>query len=65
MDVLGVMQLDAVPSSHPVSLSANSPDEINSIFDDIAYFKGSSLIRMINYFLSSSTFKKGITVKRI
>ncbi|RNA03939.1 Aminopeptidase N, partial [Brachionus plicatilis] len=52
---------DSLESSHPISTEVNDPNEISYIFDDISYDKGSSLVRMMNSFLSIDTFKKGIT----
>jgi len=34
-----VMQLDGLNSSHPMIMPANNPDEINELFDPIAYEK--------------------------
>lgn len=38
-DVFG---LDALESSHPISVEVSHPDEINEIFGDICYKKGIS-----------------------
>lgn len=38
-----VMRLDALESSHPISVQVNHPDEIGEQFDDISYKKGSIL----------------------
>lgn len=46
-DVFGV---DALESSHPISVQVNDPNEINELFDSISYAKG-SLYR-------SSSFRK-------
>ena len=35
-----VLVTDGLPTSHPVSIVVNSPDEINAIFDSISYKKG-------------------------
>lgn len=56
------MQLDSVPSSHPIFVQVNNPDEINEIFDGITYSKGAAVIRMMNYFLGESVFNKGLSV---
>ncbi|KAI8825989.1 peptidase family M1-domain-containing protein [Fimicolochytrium jonesii] len=52
--------LDALRSSHPIDVDVNSPAEISNIFDAISYCKGASVIRMLNAYLSTETFKKGI-----
>ncbi|CAG9772964.1 unnamed protein product [Ceutorhynchus assimilis] len=48
--------LDALKSSHPISVKVNNPDEINDIFDRISYSKGASIIRMMKGFLGDEVF---------
>ncbi|CAN7982366.1 unnamed protein product [Ixodes hexagonus] len=60
-EVQAVMELDALKSSHPVSVPVHNPDEINENFDKISYSKGASIIRMMNYFLTEEIFRKGVT----
>nr|XP_053651164.1 aminopeptidase N-like [Cherax quadricarinatus] len=55
-----VLRIDSQPSSHSISLPVFKPDKIEELFDDISYFKGSSIIYMMSHFLSSTTFRKGI-----
>jgi aminopeptidase N len=50
-------------TSHPISVEVNNPAEINSLFDTISYDKGSSIIRMMNAFLTEKTFKSGVSVR--
>jgi aminopeptidase N len=57
-----IQQLDAVASSHAISIDVNKPEEINEIFDDITYGKGGCMVRMISYFIGNDTFLRGITV---
>ena len=38
-----------------------SPKQIESLFDDITYQKGSSIIRMMASFLGMENFKAGVT----
>ena len=42
----------------PLLFPVKHPDEINEIFDRISYGKGASIIRMMDKFLTSDTFKK-------
>lgn len=56
-----VMELDALKSSHPVSVPVYNPDEIIENFDKISYGKGASIIRMMNYFLTEPIFRKGVS----
>ena len=41
-DVQDVFGIDALESSHPISVEVNDPNEINELFDDISYGKGRS-----------------------
>ena len=56
------MSLDSLEGSHPIRFNVNDPKEINSLFDSISYEKGASIVRMMNAFLTTDTFKKGIMV---
>lgn len=53
--------MDALKSSHNISVVVNNPDEINDIFDKISYGKGATIIRMMEHFLTTPVFKKGLT----
>ena len=39
-DLQNVFSLDALESSHQISIEVGHPDEINEIFDKISYGKG-------------------------
>ena len=56
-----VFSLDALSTSHPISIPVQNPDEINEIFDRISYVKGASIIRMMNHFLTEKTFRVGLS----
>lgn len=56
-----VFGLDALESSHQISVEVEHPDEINEIFDRISYNKGASIIRMMDHFLTTNVFKQGLT----
>ncbi|XP_063230213.1 aminopeptidase N-like [Bacillus rossius redtenbacheri] len=60
-DLQNVFSLDALKSSHQISIEVEHPDEINEIFDRISYGKGASIIRMMDHFLTTDVFKKGTT----
>lgn len=53
---------DAKLSTHPIIQTVNNPDEITSIFDDISYRKGSSVIRMMENFIGADKFYDGIRI---
>ena len=59
-DLQLVMRLDALSSSHPISIPVKHPDDISSIFDRISYSKGASIIRMMDHFLTRNSFRFGL-----
>jgi len=60
-DLQDVFRIDALESSHPISIPVKHPDEISEIFDRISYGKGASIIRMMDKFLTTETFRTGLT----
>lgn len=60
-ELQNVFQLDAMSSSHKISIEVGDPDEINEIFDRISYGKGATIIRMMSHFLTSKVFRSGLT----
>uniref|UniRef100_A0A8D8EWM7 Aminopeptidase n=2 Tax=Culex pipiens TaxID=7175 RepID=A0A8D8EWM7_CULPI len=57
---LNVFKLDALTTSHPVSVEIGHPNQISQIFDAISYDKGSTVIRMMHLFLGEDTFRDGV-----
>ncbi|XP_048007657.1 aminopeptidase N [Leguminivora glycinivorella] len=60
-EVQSVFKLDALTSSHQISVEVGNPEEIGAIFDKISYGKGSAILRMMNHFLTDDAFNAGIT----
>ncbi|OWR41732.1 Aminopeptidase N [Danaus plexippus plexippus] len=60
-EVQSVFKLDALTSSHQISVEVGNPEEIGAIFDKISYGKGSAILRMMNHFLTDEVFNSGIT----
>ena len=60
-DLQDVFRIDALESSHPISIPVKHPDEIQEIFDRISYGKGAAIIRMMDNFLTTATFRQGLT----
>ncbi|MGC9204863.1 MAG: M1 family metallopeptidase [Candidatus Micrarchaeia archaeon] len=52
--------IDQLHSTHPISVKVNSPAEIESIFDEISYEKGGTVLRMIENYVGSEVFRKGL-----
>ncbi|KAM3926243.1 aminopeptidase N-like [Leptodactylus fuscus] len=62
-DIHGVMGVDALASSHPLTSKeedVNSPAEISSLFDSITYSKGAAVLRMLSSFLTEEIFVQGL-----
>ncbi|CAF4536140.1 unnamed protein product [Rotaria sp. Silwood1] len=51
---------DALKSSHPIEVPIGHPAEIDEIFDEISYSKGSSVIRMLHDYIGDDAFRKGL-----
>ncbi|XP_021919323.1 endoplasmic reticulum aminopeptidase 1-like isoform X2 [Zootermopsis nevadensis] len=54
------LNLDALASSHPISVAVHDPVEIESIFDIISYNKGASILYMLEKFLHQETLRSGL-----
>jgi aminopeptidase N len=54
------MEGDARSTTHPIQVPVATEAEANSIFDDISYRKGESVIRMLESFLGEEIFRGGI-----
>ncbi|XP_028812988.1 aminopeptidase N-like isoform X1 [Denticeps clupeoides] len=64
MDVQRVFSVDALASSHPLSVSedeVNRPEEISEMFDTISYSKGAAVLRMLSEFLTEPVFATGLS----
>ena len=55
------VRFDSLRASHPVKPESMDASEIMSNADEITYFKGSQLIRMIQKFVGEDSFRDGIT----
>lgn len=59
-DLQEALSLDSLRSSHPIEVPVKSADEINQIFDDISYAKGSCVLRMISRYIGEDQFFEGV-----
>jgi aminopeptidase N len=55
-------KVDSLKNSHPVEVPIVIAKTINEIFDTISYYKGASIIRMIENYLGEENFKKGLNI---
>ncbi len=56
----GAMNLDAQRVTRAIRAEANSPDEINEMFDGITYEKGGAILHMVESYLGEETFRQGV-----
>ena len=56
------LTLDALLNTHPIRAKAETPEEINALFDPISYEKASSVLRMIESYVSPDVFRRGVNV---
>jgi aminopeptidase N len=54
------LDLDAQPTTRAIRARAETPDEINEMFDGIAYGKASDVLLMVENYLGPETFRKGV-----
>ncbi|XP_050842975.1 leucyl-cystinyl aminopeptidase isoform X2 [Serinus canaria] len=60
--IFKAMMKDALNSSHPVSSSVQSSEQIEEMFDALSYIKGASLLLMLKHYLTKDVFQAGIEV---
>ena len=54
------LNLDAQKTTRTIRATANTPDEINEMFDGIAYGKAGAVIGMVENYLGQETFRQGV-----
>jgi aminopeptidase N len=55
------MQADVLTSTRPLSSPAESGPEVDAMFDTLTYYKGASVLRMINAALPEGILVQGLT----
>jgi aminopeptidase N/puromycin-sensitive aminopeptidase len=56
----GTLGLDAQPTTRAIRAKAETPEEINQMFDGIAYGKASDVLLTVENYLGPETFRKGV-----
>jgi len=56
----GTLNIDAQPTTRAIRARADTPDEINEMFDGIAYGKAGDVLLMVENYLGEETFRKGV-----
>ena len=54
------LNLDAQPTTRSIRAKADTPDEINQMFDGIAYGKAGAVLLMVENYLGEEIFRQGI-----
>jgi aminopeptidase N/puromycin-sensitive aminopeptidase len=56
----GTLNLDAQPTTRAIRAKAETPDQINQMFDGIAYGKASDVLLTVENYVGAETFRKGV-----
>jgi aminopeptidase N len=59
-DLDSTLNIDAQPTTRPIRARADTPDEINQVFDAIAYSKASHILLTIENYVGPETFRQGV-----
>jgi aminopeptidase N len=54
------LDLDAQKTTHPIRATAETPDQINEMFDGISYGKGGAVLGMVENYLGPEVFRQGV-----
>ncbi|HVI11126.1 MAG TPA: M1 family metallopeptidase [Candidatus Binatia bacterium] len=56
----GTMNTDSLANTRPIHQPADTPAQIQELFDGIAYGKAASVLRMLEAYLGEQTFRAGV-----
>ncbi len=56
------LSVDALKSTHPIRVHAETPEEIGALFDGISYGKGAAVLRMLEAYVTPETFRRGVNL---
>ena len=59
-DTIGALGLDSLESTRPIRFKVETPDEINEVFDAIAYQKTAAVLRMVESYVGPESFRRGV-----
>ncbi|NOT27883.1 MAG: M1 family peptidase [Acidobacteria bacterium] len=59
-DTQSALGIDALRSTRAIRIDVSTPDQINEVFDGIAYEKTAGVLRMIEAYVGVEAFRKGI-----
>jgi aminopeptidase N len=56
----GTLNTDSLANTRPIHQAADTPAQIQELFDGIAYGKAASVLRMVEAYLGEETFRAGV-----
>jgi aminopeptidase N/puromycin-sensitive aminopeptidase len=56
----GTLNVDSLANTRPIHQAADTPAQIQELFDGIAYGKAAAVLRMLESYLGEETFRKGV-----
>ena len=56
----GTMNVDSLANTRPIHQAADTPAQIQELFDGIAYGKAAAVLRMLESYLGEETFRAGV-----
>jgi puromycin-sensitive aminopeptidase len=59
-DAQGAMNVDALQNTRPVRTQVETPQEINGVFDAIAYQKTAQIVRMVEGYIGPSSYRDAV-----
>jgi len=59
-DLDRTLNLDAGPATHTIRANADTPSQINELFDGISYGKAGAVLGMVEHLLGEETFREGV-----
>ena len=60
LDTQDALALDTTAATRPVRTKVDTPEEINEVFDSIAYEKTAAVLRMVEAYVGPESFRKGV-----
>jgi aminopeptidase N len=59
-DIEDTLNLDSLPTTRAIRAKAETPDEINQLFDGIAYGKAGAVLTSVENYVGEETFRQGV-----
>ncbi len=57
----GALATDSQQATRPIRMPVSTPEEINEVFDGIAYEKTAAVLRMLEHYVGPEPFRQGVT----